>query len=248
MPIPKRNSGEKETDFIQRCMSDEKMKSEFDTEQRYAICVMQLKNVNLQSYSDYGLEIRNNAKRGIELNEKNGNKCATQTGKVRAQQLANGEPISIETIKRMYSYLSRAETYYDNADSQTDCGYISYLLWGGKSALSWSRNKLESLGLSYELDAQKISFDFDGTINTDKGLQMALEYKKKGSVVYIISARSDKQSMYPRANKAGVLFSRIFATGSNKAKIDKIRELGIDTHYDNNPDVIKELGSIGKLI
>jgi hypothetical protein len=107
------------------------------------------KRVEMESYSDYGSGVKGNAKRGIELNEKNGNKCATQTGKVRAQQLANGEPISLETIKRMHSYLSRAETYYDNADSTSDCGYISYLLWGGKSALSWSRNKLRELG---ELD------------------------------------------------------------------------------------------------
>ena len=99
-----------------------------------------------ESYSDYGDDIKSNAKRGIELNEKGGNKCATQTGKVRAQQLANGEAISVETIKRMYSYLSRAETYYDETDT-TACGTISYLLWGGKSALSWSRNKLEELGL-----------------------------------------------------------------------------------------------------
>ena len=68
--------------------------------------------VEMESYSDYDSGISNNAKKGIELNEKNGNKCATQTGKVRAQQLANGEPISVETIKRMYSYLSRAEAYY----------------------------------------------------------------------------------------------------------------------------------------
>jgi hypothetical protein len=55
----------------------------------------------------------------------------------------------------MYSYLSRAETYYDNADSQNDCGYISYLLWGGKSALSWSRNKLKELDL-LSLEEEKI--------------------------------------------------------------------------------------------
>jgi hypothetical protein len=110
--------------------------------------------VKMESYSDYGDGVKNNAKRGIELNESNGNKCATQTGKVRAQQLANGEPISIETIKRMHSYLSRAETYYDNAESQNECGYISYLLWGGKAALGWSRNKLRELGLLQENEAQ----------------------------------------------------------------------------------------------
>jgi hypothetical protein len=106
-----------------------------------------------ESYADYGDDIRNNAKRGIELNEKVGNKCATQTGKVRAQQLANGEPISVDTLKRMYSYLSRAEVYYDETDTEA-CGTISYLLWGGKSALSYSRNKLKELGLLEESEAQ----------------------------------------------------------------------------------------------
>ena len=112
------------------------------------------KRVEMESYSDYGSSVANNAKRGIELNEANGNKCATPVGKVRAQQLAQNRPISLETIKRMYSYLSRAEIYYDQAESNSDCGYISFLLWGGKSALSWSRNKLRELGALQENEAQ----------------------------------------------------------------------------------------------
>jgi len=98
----------------------------------------------LESYSDYPDSVKNNAKRGIELNEKVGNKCATQVGKVRAQQLANGEAVSVETIKRMYSYLSRASEYYDEGDTEA-CGTISYLLWGGKSALSWAESKLKQI-------------------------------------------------------------------------------------------------------
>ena len=101
--------------------------------------------VDMETYSDYGSGVRNNAKRGIELNKKVNNKCATSVGKVRAQQLARGEKLSVSTIKRMYSYLSRAETYYDPNDSKA-CGTISYLLWGGKAALSWSRGKLRELG------------------------------------------------------------------------------------------------------
>jgi hypothetical protein len=131
-------------------MSNANTTAEFpDAQQRLAVCGSlwaNHKRSQFQSYADYGEDIRSNAKRGIELNERNGNKCATQTGKVRARQLAAGEGISLETIKRMHSYLSRAETYYDNADDTSDCGYISYLLWGGKSALSWSRNKLRELG------------------------------------------------------------------------------------------------------
>jgi hypothetical protein len=118
-------------------------------------------NQEFETFADYGEGVRNNAKRGIELNEKNDNKCATQTGKVRAQQLANGEGVSLETIKRMHSYLSRAETYYDNADSQSDCGYISYLLWGGKAALGWSRNKLRELGELDEMEAfESVAMEF----------------------------------------------------------------------------------------
>lgn len=117
--------------------------------------------IEMESYSDYGDGIKNNAKKGIDLNEKNGNKCATQTGKVRAQQLANGEPISVETIKRMYSYLSRAEAYYDETDMNA-CGTISYLLWGGKAALGWSRNKLRELGLLEEGEQPSITSTYPG--------------------------------------------------------------------------------------
>ena len=102
------------------------------------------KKMVLESYSDYPSGVSNNAKRGLELNEKVNNKCATQVGKVRAQQLAQGKAISVETIKRMYSYLSRAEEYYDENDTKA-CGTISYLLWGGKAGLRWANKKLKEL-------------------------------------------------------------------------------------------------------
>ena len=102
------------------------------------------KKMVLESYSDYPSSVSNNAKRGLELNEAVNNKCATQVGKVRAQQLAQGKPISKETIKRMYSYLSRAEAYYKPEDKEA-CGTISFLLWGGKSAKTWAEAKLKQL-------------------------------------------------------------------------------------------------------
>jgi len=100
------------------------------------------KRVVMESYNDYPEAVKNNAQKGIDLNEKHGNKCATQTGKVRAQQLAQGEPVSLETVKRMASYLARAEEYYDPSDTSA-CGTISYLLWGGKAAQRWAESKLK---------------------------------------------------------------------------------------------------------
>lgn len=116
------------------------------------------KKITLETYKDYPSGVSNNAKRGIELNEKVNNKCATQVGKIRAQQLANKENISLETIKRMYSYLSRAEEYYDESDS-TACGTISYLLWGGKAGLRWAESKLKELG-EMNLASMVVNEDF----------------------------------------------------------------------------------------
>jgi len=117
-----------------------------DLEKRYIVEELKelLSKEELESYSDYPESVSNNAKRGIDLNKAVNNKCATQVGKVRAQQLANGEPVSEKTIKRMYSYLSRAEVYYDQGDKES-CGYISYLLWGGKSAKTWAESKLKQI-------------------------------------------------------------------------------------------------------
>ena len=116
------------------------------------------KKMILESYKDYPSGVKNNAKRGLELNEKVNNKCATQVGKVRATQLAQGKPISKETIKRMYSYLSRAEEYYDEGDSKA-CGTISYLLWGGLAGKRWAESKLKELG-EISLASMVINEDF----------------------------------------------------------------------------------------
>ena len=108
------------------------------------VAILTSEDIELESYSDYPSSVSNNAKRGLKLNEAVNNKCATQVGKVRAQQLAQGKPISKETIKRMFSYLSRAEAYYKPEDNEA-CGTISFLLWGGKSAKTWAEAKLKQL-------------------------------------------------------------------------------------------------------
>ena len=103
---------------------------------------------------------------------------------------------------------------------------------------------------SYEekMAAEKISFDYDETLTTDKGTELAKRYIQQGADVYIISARQEKDGMLNKAKQLGIPESRIYATGSNKAKVEKIKELGITVHYDNNKDVINELGEIGRLI
>ena len=147
-----------------------------DLEERFTVEELKelLSKEELESYSDYPESVSNNAKRGIELNKAVGNKCATQVGKVRAQQLANGEPVSERTIKRMFSYLSRAEVYYDQGDKES-CGYISYLLWGGKSAKTWAESKLKQIERQ---DLASMVIDEDFAIIDDR-LAYATEDKAK---------------------------------------------------------------------
>jgi hypothetical protein len=129
----------------------------------------------LESYSDYPSGVKNNAKKGIELNKKVNNKCATDVGKIRAQQLAQGKPISKETIKRMYSYLSRAEEYFNPSDNEA-CGTISYYLWGGKAGLRWSKSKLKELG---EIELASIKVDDDFAIILDRLAYASKEMAEK---------------------------------------------------------------------
>jgi hypothetical protein len=100
-----------------------------------------------ESYSDYPDSVKNNAKAVLKYAEENGwGSCGTEVGKQRANQLAKGEPISEDTIRRMYSYLSRHEVDLDSSKGYGDgCGKLMYDAWGGKSALSWSEAKINSI-------------------------------------------------------------------------------------------------------
>jgi hypothetical protein len=105
-----------------------------------------------ETHSDYPDGVKGNAKRALEWANTNGwGSCGTPVGKIRANQLAKGEPISVDTIKRMYSFLSRHEGDLVSSTAYGDgCGKLMYDAWGGKAALGWSRNKLRELGLLNE--------------------------------------------------------------------------------------------------
>jgi len=129
-----------------------------------------------ESYDDYPQAAVDAAKQGIKRNKEIDNECATQVGKVRAQQLANREPLTIDTIKRMRSFLIRQKDNYELAQKRKDyyaCGYISYLLWGGPAALPWAEKKLRQAGIEFK----------------DEVMQFAAE----GRDVYLISCSAEKK-------------------------------------------------------
>ena len=93
-------------------------------------------------FDDYPQAAIDNAERGQRYNEEVNDKCATLVGKARANQLIAKENLSLETIKRTYSFLSRAREYYKPDDTEA-CGTISYLLWGGDEMLRYTERVLK---------------------------------------------------------------------------------------------------------
>jgi hypothetical protein len=93
---------------------------------------------------------------------------------------------------------------------------------------------------------KKVSYDYDGVLSTDAGKEKAKRDIAAGNLVYIISARGDKESMLGVAKDLGIPTDRVFATSSNKAKVEKVKSLGIEIHTDNNPDVIKQVNALPK--
>jgi hypothetical protein len=84
------------------------------------------------------------ARRAIKFKEDGKAKGAgTSVGWTRAGQLARGETLSLDTVKRMYSYFSRHEVDKKGKDwgnqANPSNGYIMWLAWGGDAGFSWSR-------------------------------------------------------------------------------------------------------------
>jgi hypothetical protein len=73
--------------------------------------------------------------------------AGTAVGWTRARQLANGDGLSLSTVKRMYSYFSRHEVDKKGKDwgsqSNPSKGYVMWLAWGGDAGYSWSRSIVE---------------------------------------------------------------------------------------------------------
>jgi hypothetical protein len=88
-------------------------------------------------------EMSSAASRGLAMREKQppSQRGGTAVGLARARQFANRESVSLNTVKRTYSFLSRARTYYK--PGSTTPGTQAYLLWGGPAGLTWARRILQ---------------------------------------------------------------------------------------------------------
>ena len=73
----------------------------------------------------------------------------TPVGLARARDIAAGKNLSVQTVKRMRSFLARHrknyDMYKDKPVSERGAGYWSFGLWGGYSAIAWVESKLRGV-------------------------------------------------------------------------------------------------------
>jgi hypothetical protein len=101
-------------------------------------------DTKLETYNDYPKEATENAKIALRYAEENGwGDCGTPVGKARANQLANGENISRETISRMASFARHKEN--SQKELGDGCGRLMWLCWGGDAGIEWAQRKLEQI-------------------------------------------------------------------------------------------------------
>ena len=136
--------GEKQDEFMQRCIKyviDEGK----EQQQAIAICNSLWENhFAADSYNDYPQEATENAKIALRWAEENGwGDCGEATGKQRANQLANRENITRDTIARMASFARHKQ----NSDKPLGdgCGRLMWLAWGGDAGIDWAQRKLEQI-------------------------------------------------------------------------------------------------------
>jgi acid phosphatase class B len=89
----------------------------------------------------------------------------------------------------------------------------------------------------------KVSFDFDGVLETSQGKALAQRKINNGDQVYIITARQEStmsNSVYEVAKELGIPRLHVYFT-NGKDKWNTIKRLNIDVHYDNNEEQIQKI-------
>ena len=107
-----------------------------------------------------------------------------------------------------------------------------------------SPSTVRNLGLSkvYNFVAEKVSIDYDDTLSTDRGKELAKKLLEEGKDVSVITRRQADQldEVYKTAEELGIPRDKVHAT-NGKLKWETIKKLGIERHIDNNENEIKAI-------
>ncbi len=112
-----------------------------------------------------------NAQRALDWKEKHGDevKAMTRVGWARANQLAKGENLSYETVKRMAAFARHKKNSKINPDKKDtpwkDNGHVAWLGWGGDAGVNWAKGIVSKIDENNSLIEAILDIMHENTIN-----------------------------------------------------------------------------------
>ena len=143
-----------------------------------------------------------NAKRALKWKEEGKAKGAgTSVGWTRAGQLARKESLSLDTVKRMYSYFSRHEVdkkgkgFSPGEEGYPSNGKIMWDAWGGDAGFSWSRaivNRMKKMweGTPFDITKQAPMCQHIHSYAVDSSMKLVKRAATLGWCSYPLAHRS----------------------------------------------------------
>jgi hypothetical protein len=160
------------------------------------------KSFKFETYNDYPQAASDNAKIALRWAEENGwGDCGTQVGKVRANQLANRESISRETIARMSAF----ERHRQNSQKKLGdgCGRLVWLMWGGDEGVEWAQRKLKQIDTALKSSAYQtlINLSSEKFISVEDRIQQLRDEEQKEYDLVDTEDKENIKEIYDRYDK-----------------------------------------------
>lgn len=210
-----------------------------------------------RTFTDYPESASNNAQKALDWIEEYGRdvvEAGTEVGLARARQLANKEPISEDTVKRMAAFnrhKQNSEVAPEFKDEPwKDKGYVAWLMWGGTSGVNWAIEKSNTITNFINLFKNADMSLFTKLKNTIQGIQSKLidgeledgtkiRIESFGETIAIgdLVAVLTEDGEVPAPDGEHLLSDGKTVVVTEGGKITELKELAVEAMKDETPEM-----------
>jgi len=210
-----------------------------------------------RTFTDYPESASNNARKALDWIEEHGRDVVqggTEVGLARARQLANKEPISDDTVKRMAAFnrhKQNSEVAQEFKDEPwKDNGYVAWLMWGGTSGVNWAIEKSKTISNILNLFKDSDMNLLKRIKNTIQGIQSKLidGELEDGTKIRIESYGEDigigdlvsvltEDGEVPAPDGDHILSDGVTVVSTEGGKITEVKEKEVENMKDEAPEM-----------
>jgi len=166
------------------------------------------------------------AKKGLAWRKEHG-RGGTAVGVARARDISNKKELSVDTVKRMYSFFARhevdkkAEGFRPGEEGYPSNGRIAWALWGGDAGKSWAGALMKKINADDERSMYTDNVGLEDTdMSEDIEIKDTVEAEDSVEMVEETVAEVEAEDNGDRAGKAEVVH-RSIAIEASPIDVDK---------------------------